>query len=185
MMDEQAGPSELPSNVRKLHDKAWKYDKASYSPDTIYGQSRDDKGHSSWLRVRMQPHDYDAIVGLLSAETPYPYKTVSEFVRDACIHRMVQLSKRYDHWTAEFDEYLEDHNFVERLGRTRRYREWIKQMVAEVDSIADDYASRNQVSDAIDQLLKIRDDLGSRDAPHRDYIHRYITNKLGELRKLL
>lgn len=184
MTDEQ-DPSSLPSNVRKLSDRRWKFERTNYNPNTIYGQTRDDKGHSNWIRTRMQPSDYDALTSLLAGDTPHPYHNVSEFVRDAVIHRMVYIAQRYDQWTAEFDNFLEAHNLAVELGKRRRYREWIEQMIVEVDSIADDFSRREQVPEAIEQLLAIRDQITDRDIPSRDYIHRYITSKLTDLRKQL
>jgi hypothetical protein len=62
-----------------------------YSVDTFYVRSTDGKGHSENIQAKLSP----AMVGELNAlirTGDVPYRTIQDFIRDACTHRAKWLA---------------------------------------------------------------------------------------------
>lgn len=62
-----------------------------YDIDNFYIRSTDSKGHSENVQARLSP----AMVGELGAlihSQQLPYRTVQDFIRDACVHRAKYVS---------------------------------------------------------------------------------------------
>lgn len=62
-----------------------------YDIDNFYTRSTDGKGHSENVQAKLSP----AMVGELSAlinRRELPYRTVQDFIRDACVHRAKYVS---------------------------------------------------------------------------------------------
>lgn len=57
-----------------------------YDIDKFYTRSTDGKGHSENVQAKLSPAMIGEIGELLHARV-LPYKTVQDFIRDACIHR--------------------------------------------------------------------------------------------------
>jgi len=66
----------------------------SYSRTRFYTKASDNKGHREEIRVKVPPHIYDAIGRIVRSDGKGPipeYRTMSDFVRDAIVHRLHDL----------------------------------------------------------------------------------------------
>jgi len=78
----------------RKRDNSWDTDLPStYSPDNLYTQSVDGKGHGDLLHVRMKSWITSKISQLVVSRK-FGYKTPQDFVRDAIVHRLQYWAER-------------------------------------------------------------------------------------------
>lgn len=87
-LERQPGEADPESQVFAAYGK-----QLGYSEDRFYTKSSDQRGHSQMLRVWL-PQGIDAQVYAAVNDIPQ-YRTVQDFVRDAIVHRLEYLQKRY------------------------------------------------------------------------------------------
>lgn len=175
------------TSIKKSNRWSWRFEKSNYSRDEIYGQSVDPQGHSNWIRVRLLPEDHDIIAANVLAENGrFPHRSIQEFLRDSIIHNLHYWWMKLDEWTPENDAYLADIEMAQKMVRKRHRREWVKQMVSEIDAIVHDYDDRNEPEQALEHLEELREDIvQTDDDSHRAYIRKYLDTRAKELRKAL
>jgi hypothetical protein len=67
---------------------------SSYSGDRYYLKAADERGHSAMLHARVQPWVVAAIEEV-TCNKEFPYRTISDFVRDAIVHRLHYVMKEF------------------------------------------------------------------------------------------
>lgn len=93
-------------------DWDWTFeDTAEYTPDKIFKQASDGKGHSRQVNTRFPP-EWEArmhkVIGFFRMQD-LGYESLSEFVRDAIIHRTIYWEQRLeelgqDEWSLRLKE---------------------------------------------------------------------------------
>lgn len=93
--EEVAGPTleRFPGDADPESDVLAVIGTRGYSEDRFYTKSSDERGHSKMLRLWI-PQGIDAQVYGATNEIPQ-YRTVQDFMRDAIVHRLEYLQKRY------------------------------------------------------------------------------------------
>lgn len=132
-----------------------------YSEDRFYCNSSDQRGHSKMLRVWI-PQGIDAQVYGAINEIPQ-YRTTQDFIRDAMLHRLEYLQKRYS-LTDQGRRLLEIERW--KADSERRSTE-IQTMTSAVGSVADRLAEswaaedyqlfKQEYEEAKDQIDWLRD----------------------------
>jgi uncharacterized protein YwgA len=69
------------------------FESGGYSEERFYTKSTDEKGHGEKLQVRV-PQGVDSQVYAMVREIPQ-YRHINDIIRDALIHRLEYLQKRY------------------------------------------------------------------------------------------
>lgn len=165
---------------------SWKFEKANYNRDQVYGKSVDERGHSNYLRIRLQPEDYNIIVTqVLGKDSLFPHRSLHEFIRDSLIHNLVYWSQKLQTYDPELDSYVFDVEMADRVAKKRQTKDWTRQLVKDVEEIANDLVQRDQIQQAVKELVEIRDQFADSDEPHHMYITKYVDRKIADLKQRL
>lgn len=185
MADEKSVPPLAAVTSIKKTGSRWDlgWEKAEYNRDQIYGRTTDDRGHSNQLRIKLMPEDYNAIVSfVMGVDSPLPHRSVHEFIRDSIIHNLVYWTQKVGTYQPGVDNYLLDVIVADKVARRREASEWTRQLVKDIDHITREFTERNQVQQAIKDLVAIREDLGTSKEPHHAYVAKYIDEQIAELK---
>lgn len=69
-------------------------DDKDYKPTNVYARSTDGQGHSTNMQVRVPPTISTEISALIASQVIPEYRTAADFIRDAVIHKMYEVSQR-------------------------------------------------------------------------------------------
>ena len=140
----------------------WKLTDSSYDPDKFYTEASDKSGRGDPVNARIPPQIAGTIAALVQSAKIPEYRTQSDFIRDAVVHRLHDIGVRVDsgeilrvvHLTTlmnqeiaaerDKDNYNSLINMIEqrhidyRPG-TEKATQYIKGRLAEIDAIPEDY----------------------------------------------
>lgn len=87
-------PSQMAANQRSMFQLTG----GGYDIDKVYSHSTDGKGHYERMRTKITP-TMEAQLSEMVASKQFDYRTVEDFVRDACVHRLHYLSTQQPRMT--------------------------------------------------------------------------------------
>ncbi len=142
---------------------SWKLSTGSYDPDKFYTEASDKSGRGDPLNARVPPQIAGTIAALVQSAKIPEYRTASDFVRDAIVHRLHTIGEKVDSGeitrTVNMVALLNDEIHTSRakddfhalvaLIKTRHFdygarsmekaNQYVKGRLAEIDSIPEDF----------------------------------------------
>lgn len=166
-------------------ERSYRFEKSDVDPDRFYVRSRDDSGHSEWMRIRVPPRLYDQVAEYVGKRSRVGWRSFNDAVRDALVHRVSYVARRYgdDDQQTSFQLYLAELDFLEEMAIEEEARRWVQQACEQLDSIVSEYSRRRQPDIALEKLEHWLQKLPGHEEAHHVYVAGYIRSKMAELRK--
>lgn len=166
---DQSGPIGNPNDP-------WSLTSDSYSPDSFFTRATDGNGHDTVMSLKVSPALMGEIQRLVQSRIIPQYRTHSDLVRDALIHRLRYLADEFD-GSVDLSALVVEQRQAE-IDRMASQRASWRKLIADLEAQLDDLIGQNELDEA-EWLIEQNEWL---DAMTPSYLIR-LTRMLGKARR--